>query len=146
MKYLFCNRINYHWAHFALGLLVSNWVVVALLKLNVIHEAPSPSLALAVAVLIISPAMFLARKRWYPEAHEEGQWTLKWVGLRAVTTAIVFDILARIVSWLVHSTVASFADLQPLVGYGISLAAYVIAAALIGRYLSQRIVPSKTLA
>jgi len=146
MKYLFCNRVNYHWAIVALGLLVSNWMVVALLELNVIQEEPSPSLALAVAVLILSPVMFLARKRWYPEAHEDGQWALKWVDLRVFATAIVFDILARIVSWVVHSAVASFADLKPLVGYGISLAAYVLAAAMIGRFLSQRIVPSKTLA
>ncbi|MCU9529350.1 hypothetical protein [Pseudomonas mosselii] len=146
MKYLFCNRINYTWATFALGLLFSNWVVVALLEFNVIKDEPSPSLALAVAVLILSPVLFLARKRWYPKAHEDGQWALKWVDLRVLATAIVFDIVARAASWLVHSTVASFADLQPLVGYGISLAAYVLVAAMIGRFLSQRIFPSKTFA
>lgn len=146
MKYLFCNRVNFTWGTIALSFIISNLVITALLALNLFKEDPNSSLAIVAATLLVSPAMFMARKRWYPEAHEAGHWAIKLVDARVFATVIVFDLLARSSSSLVLSMMISFSDFKPAIVHAVSLAVYVVAAVIIGRYLSQRILPSKALA
>lgn len=146
MEYLFCNRVNYTWAGFVLSILLSNAAVLALLHTGLIQEAPNETLALVFASLVVSPVMQLARKRWYPEADKNAKWSLTWGHARIFMVALLMDCLARGSAAALLSVLSTVDPLTPAISQGLSLGAYVLAAILIGRYLTQRVHSAPSLA
>ena len=146
MKYLFCNRVNYTWAGFVLSILLSNVAVLALLHTGLIQEAPNETVALVFASLVVTPLMQLARKHWYPDADKNAKWSLTWPDARIFMLALLMDCLARSSAAALLSMVSSVDPLTPALSQGLTWVAYVVAAVLIGRYLTQRIQPAPLLA
>lgn len=143
MKYLFCNRINFTWASFAISYVVSHLVVFTLLNSGFINSPPSKLWALTLTSLVISPLMDVAQQRLYPKAHPEGGWSMKWLDIKVIVMALSLDTLARSSSTFIFQSLPSANTWTPIVAQAVYLALYVVAAVLIGRFLTQRLMPAK---
>lgn len=143
MKQLFDNRINYTWASLVLSYVLSQLVVSAMLGTGLLTAAPSDTLSLLTASLVVSPTLFVLRQIWYPEARARAIWALRWIDIRVIAIALVLDTLARGCSFALVNSLTEFGQLEPLPTQMLHLSIYVFAAAIIGRYLTQRLTPSE---